>query len=70
MLLEIKIKEIKYSMMKKLLKLLIEEEGTTAIEYGLIAALIAVAIVIALTSLNNEVLGLYGLFERLADAMR
>ena len=31
-----------------------EENGVTAIEYGLIAALIAVAIIIALTSLGQS----------------
>ena len=33
--------------MKKIKKFLKEEEGVTAIEYGLIAALIAVAIIVA-----------------------
>jgi pilus assembly protein Flp/PilA len=31
-----------------------EEDGVTAIEYGLIAALIAVAIIVALTSLGQS----------------
>jgi pilus assembly protein Flp/PilA len=31
-----------------------DEQGVTAIEYGLIAALIAVAIIIALTSLGQS----------------
>jgi pilus assembly protein Flp/PilA len=31
-----------------------EENGVTAIEYGLIAALIAVAIIVALTSLGGS----------------
>ena len=31
-----------------------EESGVTAIEYGLIAALIAVAIIVALTSLGQS----------------
>lgn len=56
--------------MNKLVKFLIQENGTTAIEYALIASLIAVAILIALTSVGDKVSGLYGLFERLAEAMR
>ena len=43
---------------KKFLK---DESGATAIEYGLIAALVAVAIVGALTSLGT---GLTGLFTK------
>jgi pilus assembly protein Flp/PilA len=43
--------------MEKLKKFFKEEDGVTAIEYGLIAALIAVAIIVAVTavgtSLNN-----------------
>lgn len=35
-------------------ELLRDEEGATAIEYGLIAALIAVAIITALQSLGNN----------------
>lgn len=40
--------------MKKLLKFLREEEGVTAIEYGLIAALIAVAIVTILGTVGDK----------------
>jgi len=43
---------------KKFLK---DENGATAIEYGLIAALVAVAVVGALTSLGT---GLNGLFAK------
>jgi pilus assembly protein Flp/PilA len=43
---------------KKFLK---DESGATAIEYGLIAALVAVAIVAALTSLGT---GLTGMFTK------
>ena len=35
-------------------KLLINEDGATAIEYGLIAALIAVAAITALTSIGTN----------------
>ncbi len=40
--------------MSKFLKLIKNEEGATAIEYGLIAALIAVAIIGALTSVGGQ----------------
>ena len=40
--------------MKKLWKFLKEEEGVTAIEYGLIAALIAVVIIGAITLVGTK----------------
>ena len=40
--------------MKFINKLLRDEAGATAIEYGLIAALIAVAMITALSSLGNN----------------
>ena len=40
--------------MMKFLKLIKNEEGATAIEYGLIAALIAVAAITALTSVGSQ----------------
>jgi pilus assembly protein Flp/PilA len=40
--------------MKKLLGFLKEEDGVTAIEYGLIAALIAVAIVTTVTLVGTK----------------
>jgi pilus assembly protein Flp/PilA len=40
--------------MKKLLSMLKDESGATAIEYGLIAALVAVAIIAALSLLGGE----------------
>jgi pilus assembly protein Flp/PilA len=43
-----------------------EEDGVTAIEYGLIAALVAVAIVVGATALGG---GLNNLFNRLAACM-
>lgn len=43
-----------------------EEDGVTAIEYGLIAALVAVAIVVGASALGS---GLNGLFTRLAACM-
>jgi pilus assembly protein Flp/PilA len=40
--------------MAKLLKILKNEEGATAIEYGLIAALIAVAAIAAMGNIGNN----------------
>ncbi|WP_324827661.1 Flp family type IVb pilin [Qipengyuania zhejiangensis] len=40
--------------MKFFTKLIRDEQGATAIEYGLIAALIAVAAITAMQSLGNE----------------
>lgn len=40
--------------MLKILKLLKDTKGATAIEYGLIAALVAVAAITALTALGGE----------------
>ena len=40
--------------MAKILKLFKNEEGATAIEYGLIAALIAVAAIGAMTSIGSS----------------
>jgi pilus assembly protein Flp/PilA len=40
--------------MSKFLKLIKNEDGATAIEYGLIAALIAVAAIGALTNIGNR----------------
>lgn len=43
-----------------------DESGATVIEYGLIAALISVAIIVAVTALGG---GLSDLFQALADRM-
>ena len=40
--------------MSKFLKLIKNEQGATAIEYGLIAALIAVAAIAAMTNIGTE----------------
>jgi pilus assembly protein Flp/PilA len=40
--------------MRKFVKLLGDESGATAIEYGLIAALIAVAIITAVTTVGTN----------------
>jgi len=47
--------------MKKLLKFLKEEEGVTAIEYGLIAALIAVGIVTILGTVGDKLVSTFTL---------
>lgn len=52
--------------MNKLMNLIRDEEGATAIEYGLIAALIAAVIVGATTSLGTQV---KGAFEYIATQM-
>jgi len=52
--------------MKKLLSFLKEEDGVTAIEYGLIAALIAVVIIAATQALGLKV---QGTFNQVAGAM-
>jgi len=52
--------------MKFFTKLLRDEQGATAIEYGLIAALIAVAAITAMQSLGNE---LSGTFNEVADTL-
>lgn len=40
--------------MKQIVRLLLDRKGATAIEYGLIAALIAVASITAMNSLGNQ----------------
>ena len=52
--------------MKRLLKLFKGEEGVTAIEYGLIAALIAVVIIGAVTLVGGN---LTGTFNTIAGAL-
>jgi len=49
--------------MEKLRRFLKEEEGVTAIEYGLIAALIAVAIIVAVQAVGG---GLTATFNAVA----
>ena len=40
---------------KKLIRFLKDEDGVTAIEYGLIAALIAVAIIVAVNTVGGKI---------------
>ena len=53
--------------MKKLFGFLKDEEGATAIEYGLIAALIAVAIITAVTTIGTK---LTSTFTAVSDQLR
>lgn len=52
--------------MNRIITLIRNEEGATALEYGLIAALIAAAIVTAVTSLGTNV---SGTFNNIASKM-
>ena len=52
--------------MKKLLRFIKDEEGVTAIEYGLIAALIAIVIVVAVTLVGTS---LNTLFNKVASEL-
>ncbi len=52
--------------MKKLLRFLKDEDGVTAIEYGLIAALIAIGIIAAVTAIGLE---LNAVFETVDAAL-
>lgn len=47
-------------------ELLNDESGATAIEYGLIAGLVSVAIIVALTALGGS---LDAIFSQIADAI-
>ena len=51
-------------MIRKFLK---DESGATAIEYGLIAALVAVACIVALEALGN---GLSGMFNNVPGTLK
>ena len=52
--------------MEKLIRFFKDEEGATAVEYGLIAALIAVAIIVSVTGVGDQ---LAALFDRIAAAL-
>jgi len=53
-------------MFKWFKKLIKSEEGATAVEYGLIAALIAAVIIVAVTTLGTK---LSSVFSRIAAAL-
>jgi pilus assembly protein Flp/PilA len=55
-------------MMQKLKKFFRNEEGASAIEYGLIVGLIAVVLVAVLVVLGGDN-GLKGLFQQVVDAI-
>jgi pilus assembly protein Flp/PilA len=55
-------------MWKKLKMFLRDEEGASAVEYGLIVGLIAVALVAVLVVLGGDQ-GLRGLFQTIVDAL-
>ena len=50
--------------MKKLINFFKDEEGATAVEYGLLVALIAVVIIAAVTTLGHKV---SNAFQNVAD---
>ena len=52
--------------MKRLMSFLRDEEGATAIEYGLIAALISVVIIVTVTLVGNN---LTAVFQAIANAL-
>jgi pilus assembly protein Flp/PilA len=52
--------------MNQIVKFLQDEEGATAIEYGLIAGLIAVAIIAVLSTLGGE---LSRMFTKISDKL-
>jgi pilus assembly protein Flp/PilA len=52
--------------MKKLMRFLKDEEGVTAVEYGLIAALISVGIIVATQTIGGKV---STAFQTIADAL-
>ena len=56
--------------MNRVQQFLIDDDGATAIEYGLIAALIAVALITAFTVFGQSLLGLFGFVrDRSVNAM-
>ncbi|MBH0238456.1 Flp family type IVb pilin [Methylobrevis albus] len=54
--------------MKKFVSFLKNESGATAIEYGLIAALIAVGIIVAATALGESISGTFESVSSTLDA--
>lgn len=56
--------------MNAIMKFLKDENGVTAIEYGLIAALIAVAIIISVTAVGTQLDAVFDYIQgQLADAL-
>lgn len=54
-------------MLRSITRFLRDEEGATAIEYGLIAGLVAIGIAVALTALGTD---LSGLFTRISTKLK
>ncbi len=54
-------------MLKSIRTLITNEEGATAVEYGLLAALVAAAIIAAVTLLGTNI---SALFNRIAGAIQ
>jgi pilus assembly protein Flp/PilA len=55
---------------RRLARLLGDQRGTTAIEYALIGALIAVVVIGALQALGSGTTGLFGTLEAIAAAVQ
>ena len=45
--------------MQAIVRFIKDEEGATAIEYGLIAGLVALGIIVAITALGTDLAGLF-----------
>ncbi len=54
--------------MKKLMRFLKDEDGVTAIEYGLIAALIAVVIIVAVSAVGISLTGIFNTVSTKLDS--
>ncbi|MCP1632834.1 Flp family type IVb pilin [Kerstersia gyiorum] len=54
-------------MKEQIVRFLKDEDGATAIEYGLIAGLIAIAIIVALGTLGDELSAMFG---RVSDEVK
>ncbi|WP_093347656.1 Flp family type IVb pilin [Variovorax sp. PDC80] len=54
-------------MLNAITRFIRDEEGATAIEYGLIAGLVAIGITVALTALGTD---LTDLFTRISDKLK
>ena len=48
-------------MLNKMRNILIDEEGATMVEYGLMVALIAVVVIGVVTTLGTNIKGMFGL---------
>ncbi len=51
-------------MKAQIMKFWNDEDGATAIEYGLIAGLVAIAIITVLGTMSNELVELFGRIEK------